>query len=328
MRETVVPTSYVEFPVYFDAGENTLFGILTVPRDRQADTGFIILTGAGTPFTVNRNRLSVRLCRELSALGYAGFRLDYHGVGESTGSVGEFRLDRPFVRDVTAAVEVLARQGINRVILAGSCFGARNALCAAAELDNVDAVILIAGALRNYVLGERNILGKARQWSLARYVREALRAERLRGLFHRPTRRVYLGFLRGKFRHMAANMPGIRRMRRTRPSTSDEIAPNFDRSLRRLVDRGVTVRFIYGQNDGFYRDEFLPAMSGSLADVLGDRSGTIELVVVPGRLHGFTSVAAQDIVVEDIVNWAATRRSSGEPAGADGSARARPESRR
>jgi pimeloyl-ACP methyl ester carboxylesterase len=308
-------TSYQETPVYFDAGRDTLFGLLTMPRSGGARTGFIILTGAGTPLTLNRNRLSVRLCRELAGLGYAGLRFDYHGAGESTGAVEQFRLDRPFVRDVTAAVRCLQAHGVERVILAGSCFGARNALCTAAELDNVDAVVLIAAALRDYAMGEHKILGKARQWSLPRYAREGLRPSRLRGLWHARTRRQYFRFVRGKLRVMGAKVPWLRRFQAAKPTATEDVSETFERALRRLVERGAVVRFVYGEADTFYRDEFLPAAAGRLSDVLGRQSDSIEVAVLPGRLHGFTSVEAQDVVVEDIVDWMTRRRSTAESAG-------------
>jgi pimeloyl-ACP methyl ester carboxylesterase len=256
---------------------------------------------------MNRNRLSVRICRGLAELGYAGLRFDYHGVGESTGSVDQFRLDRPFVEDVTAAVRCLGRMGVERVVLAGSCFGSRNALCAADELDNVDAVILIAAAFRDYVLGELHSLTQARRWSLMHYVREALRPSQLRGLFHGPTRRTYAKYARGKLRVMGARIPGVRRFVASRPIAVEEVAPTFETPLRRLVERGVAVRFIYGADDHFL-EEFKTAAAGRLADVLeGDRT-SVGLTVLPGRLHGFTTVASQDAVVEEIVGWVAARQ--------------------
>jgi pimeloyl-ACP methyl ester carboxylesterase len=308
MSEAVVKTSYIETPVFFDVGQDTLFGLVTLPRNGTARTGLIILSGAGTPITVNRNRMSVRICRELAARGYAGFRLDYHGVGDSTGFIDEFRLDRPFVDDVTAAVECLRGLGVERVILAGSCFGARTALSAAVQLDNVDAVILVASALRDYALGERKSLNQARNWSLARYIGEALRPSRLKGLFHRRTRRVYATFARGKLRVMVSKVPGVGRLFSLKPTATEDVAPSFEQPLRTLVERGVAVQFIYGAEDGFYTDEYRTAAAGPLADVLGEERGAVGVSVLPGRLHGFTTVATQDAVIEEIIGWTTERR--------------------
>jgi pimeloyl-ACP methyl ester carboxylesterase len=307
MSRTEVMTSYVETPVYFQAGDDHLFGMVTMPREGGARTGFIILTGAGTPLSVNRNRMSVRLCRELAAIGYAGLRMDYHGVGDSTGAIDEFRLDQPFAVDAAAAVGCLKRMGVEKVILAGSCFGARTALASAAEIDDVEAVVLIASALRDYALGERKAIRTAQDWSLAKYAREGLRPSNLRGLFHARTRRTYLKYLRSKIRLMIAKLPGGRRLTR-KPTAVETVSPSFERPLRKIVKRGVHVRFIYGDGDGFYQDEYVAAAAGPLADVLDERRGIVEVSVLSGRLHGFTTVATQDAVVEDILRWAAAWR--------------------
>jgi pimeloyl-ACP methyl ester carboxylesterase len=307
MSRTEVMTSYVETPVYFQAGEDHLFGMVTMPRQGGARTGLIILSGAGTPLSVNRNRMSVRLCRELAALGYAGLRMDYHGVGDSTGAIDEFRLDQPFAVDVAAAVGCLRQMGVERFILAGSCFGARTALASAAEIDDVDAVILIASALRDYALGERKAMKTAQDWSLAKYAREGLRPSNLRGLFHARTRRTYLKYLRSKVRLMLAKLPGGRRLSR-KPSPVEDVSPSFERPLRTIIGRGVHVRFIYGDGDGFYQDEYRTAAAGPLADLLDERRGIVEVSILPGRLHGFTTVATQDAVVEDVLAWAAAWR--------------------
>jgi hypothetical protein len=322
MSRTEVATAYVERPVYMEAGEDSLFGIVTLPREGRARTGLIILTGAGTPLSVNRNRMSVRLCRELAALGYAALRMDYHGVGDSTGSIDEFRMDRPFDEDVAAAVSCLKGMGVEKVILAGSCFGARTALSSAAGLEDVEAVILIAAALRDYALGERKAVTTAAAWSLGRYLREGLRPANLRGLLHARRRRNYLMFLRSKLRVMIARLPGGRRLVR-RPTGTEIVSPGFERPLRTVVGRGIHVRFVYGDGDGFYKDEYRTAAAGPLADVLDDRRHPIEVSVLPGRLHGFTSVAAQDAVVDDIMSWASAWAARGGVVAADGVAEAR-----
>jgi pimeloyl-ACP methyl ester carboxylesterase len=195
------------------------------------------------------------------------------------------------------------------VILAGSCFGARTALAAAAELENVDGVILIATALRDYIMGERKSVNYANQWSFARYARLGLRPSTLRGLFDGPTRRTYAKYARSKFRVVAAKLPVFRKLAGSKPSVTEEVADSFERPLRAVVKRGVPVWFIYGSEDSFYSDEYRTAASGRLADVLDEGHGPVRLSVLPGKLHGFTSVASQDVVIDEILGWAAARQS-------------------
>jgi hypothetical protein len=116
---------------------------------------------------------------------------------------------------------------------------------------------------------------------------------------------------------MMAKIPGARRFVR-KPTGTEPVAPTFERPLRAVVERGVHLRFVYGDKDGFYRDEYLTAAAGPLADVLGGERGSPEVSVLSGRLHGFTSVAVQDAVVDDILDWAAAWRSRSPEATGDG----------
>ena len=81
-----------ESPVFFKAANHQLFGILTEPTGDPLGTVVIPLSGGGTPLSTNRNRFSVRLCREVARLGFHALRFDYHGIGESEGQVAPFEL--------------------------------------------------------------------------------------------------------------------------------------------------------------------------------------------------------------------------------------------
>jgi len=63
----------------------------------------------------------------------------------------------------------------------------------------------------------------------------------------------------------------------------------------------MPVRLLFGSEDHSYR-EFLMAQSGPLADVVA--SGTVEVDVLPGEVHGFEHVDAQEAVLESIRRWA------------------------
>jgi hypothetical protein len=141
-----------------------------------------------------------------------------------------------------------------------------------------------------------------------------VRPSRIKSLFHARMRRTYGRYARSKLRVMASRVPGLRRAVASKPTGTEEASPSFERPLRAIVERGVTVRFVYGEEDGFYTDEYLTAAAGSLADVLDERRGVVQLAILPGRLHGFTTVASQDAVVEEIVRWAAANRPNGDAA--------------
>lgn len=300
-------SSYREVPVFFAAGADTLFGIVTVPSDGCARTGLIIFPGGGTPFSVNRNRVSVRICRELASMGYAGFRPDYHGAGESTGASEKLNIAYPHVDDAAAAALTLRNMGAEHLILAGSCFGGRTALAATALDNDVEALILIATPLHDYMMGERKSAHAAATWTMGRYVRESLHLRRIRGLFNARSRRSYAKYARAKLGRMGA---GGRATGQPDPSevlSTEEVSPHFERQLRPFLDRGGRVLFIFGADDSAY-EEFRGAAAGPLADILGEAHDGVEVTVVPGKIHGFLSVRSQDAVVDEIVRWMGAER--------------------
>jgi pimeloyl-ACP methyl ester carboxylesterase len=295
VSDTVVTGTYTELPVFFETSEARLFGIVTLPPDSEPRTGVVILPGAGAPFTVNRNRLSVRLGRELARLGFGVLRCDYHGTGESTGVAEGFRLDRPFVEDVLAAAECLRTTGVDRLILVGSCFGGRSALSAAARLEGVEAVVLLATSLRDHVRGERKSAKAAATWGFGRYVVEALRPRRLRGMFSRRSRRRYAKYARAKLRAMH---PG------EQPQGTEVVGPGYEEAFRTLLGRRVPIVQIFGTDDSSY-EEYREAAAGPLADALARTPDGVEVRTIPGKIHGFLTPPIQDAVIDAVVAWAA-----------------------
>jgi dienelactone hydrolase len=218
---------------------------------------------------------------------------------DSTGFVGGFSLRNPFTEDVLAGVSRLREMGVRRVILAGSCFGGRCALDAAAELEDVEAVVLLATSLRDYERGERKSENAAESWSLVRYLVEALRPRRLRGLFNRRARQGYMKYARAKFRAMGS---------RGGSAQNGAVSPGYERPFRSLVERGVQILEVFGEDDSSY-EEYRAAAAGPLSDALAAAGDRVEVRTVAGKLHGFLSPPLQDAVVETMVTWAAERRS-------------------
>jgi len=131
-----------EEPVYFAAGEQTLFG-MWCPGDRAPDLAVVLLADAGPGGMVGQGAAMVRLGRAIAAAGFGVLRFDYRGVGESGGSPPHLRLDDPFLADLDAALGWLRDRGRTRFVLVGACFGAQTAV-AAAHRDDVAGLALLA----------------------------------------------------------------------------------------------------------------------------------------------------------------------------------------
>src|ERR1041385_8933292 len=124
--------SYEEYPVFVPMGSEHLCAVVCVPAAGLEDVGVILLTG-GNCTRIHRNRMWVRAARRLAASGFPSVRLDYRGVGDSTG-VARFDMETPFDADAIAAGEFLRRAtGVSRLMTVATCFGGRSAIAAAAR---------------------------------------------------------------------------------------------------------------------------------------------------------------------------------------------------
>src|SRR5207248_7693698 len=121
--EEVVTTGH-EVPVFLQAGDETIFGVLTEPAGPPRGTAVIVVP-ATAPSSAGFGRENVYLCRRLAGHGYHTFRFDYHGGGDSTGVVERMSLGDLFKADVDAVVGWFGERGIDDVVLVGSCFGSR-----------------------------------------------------------------------------------------------------------------------------------------------------------------------------------------------------------
>lgn len=286
-----------EEPIFFPAGDETLFGVLAMPQSRSFAKAVVVLGGGNTPSpSTGRNGVFVKLCRHLADLGYPTLRFDYHGSGESTGTAEDFRLDRPFVKDVQSAVECLGLYEIGETVLVGSCFGARTAISASPRLSGVGGVVVLSAPLRDFGLSEQKTVG----WSLRDYLVCLVQPQRILGGTERVTARRYARFLQAGIRVL------VRRLKkRTGLGTGYEpewASKHFLRPLSDLVAQRIPILFVYGNEESEYQD-FQEASQGSLGEILARGREHVEVRVLPGRVHGFTQIQTQERIIETIADW-------------------------
>jgi pimeloyl-ACP methyl ester carboxylesterase len=281
--------------VFFEAGFAELFGVFTRPTVGALGVAIIMLSGgAGLP-SPWRNRTWVRMARRLAARGFHSLRFDYHGTGESTGPGEEKLLDRPFLRDLEAAVRFVESNGVHDIVLIGPCFGARTALAGAPTISRLRGVAFIPLPVRDY----------EPEWMPSRFAQKPhphpvssrvawkrlLDAERWRAYTKRTV---------GKL-HVALQRFARRRDRRSL-SQSHGVTPVVVDQLSHLVDRAVPVLMVYGTDEPFYAD-FIEGRAGPLGSVLDRGADFVRISVVEGRVHGLTSTAVQDAVLDEVEQW-------------------------
>jgi pimeloyl-ACP methyl ester carboxylesterase len=292
-------TTQEETPVFFRAGDEHLFGIVTLPKTGATGTGLMMLTGGAVPISSGRNDMSVHLCRRLAGMGHTTFRFDYHGAGESTGVVERVELGTTHVQDTLAGVGVLREHGARKIVLAGSCGGARNALSAAKDVPELQSLILFSLPLRELErVASRAHRRAAREWSLWQYVRRALRPKTWRGFFDRRLRRVYLAFAKERIR--AGRRRGTA-SRATRPGAGIT-SPTVQEDLIQVIRRGIPILLVYGDEDDYYKD-FLRDQSERLGGILERGSDLVELKVFPGKVHSFHTLELQKQLRALVYEW-------------------------
>ena len=294
---TVTATTQEERPIFFRAAGEELFGIITEPTAKANGIGLILLSGGGVPAT-SRNRLAVRIARRAAALGYHTLRFDYHGVGESTGVSGAYRLDRPFVEDVLGAVRCLEEQGIGEVILSGECFGARTALASAPRIPRLRGLALFAIPTRDFEMGSERV----QETSMSTYVQRAFRLRTVRELFSASRRRDFARIARAKLNGMAESAG-------TRGGPAERVSPHFAEPFAEVGTRGVPVLLGYGADDEFYH-RFREVRS-QLADTLDAPGSKIDERVLSGEIHGLSRLDVQDEIADVMESWLASLAGSG-----------------
>lgn len=275
---------------FVHVGSEDVFTVLTRPPAIANRVAVVILTGGGrrgqggTP-CFGRNRSSVSMARSLAADGYHVVRLDYPGVGESSGGPVRIDLRTPFVAETVAISRwVLGSGEVDRVVLCGGCFGGRAALAAAAELPEAAGAVLWGSPVLDYEWGAR-----VKALPTGRMARKALGRRAVAGWRNPRRRKLYLALIRTRVQRLLRLGRGHRN---ERVAASGAASPLVQQQVRCLVERQVPTVFLFGDDDGF-RADFERARMGAFADLV-DRSGELVAVeVVEGKVHGLTTVAAQ-----------------------------------
>jgi pimeloyl-ACP methyl ester carboxylesterase len=288
--EAADPLGFSEEPVYLAAGDDVLFGVFVAP-DGPSRGAVTLFPGAGQVTAAHRNAMFSRLARSLAGHQWSSLRMDYRGCGESSGTVEIFRLDDPHRYAAQAALSWLGQRGIESHVLVGTCFGARTLLSAAPDLDGLRGIVLVSPPIRDFAPNQ--VKPSAQVGTLRRLGRLAWGAR----LSER--RKKYWRFVRGTVQlRVSALWTGLRTLSKPRV---DVTSTSLLGLLEHLARRQVPVLIFYGDTDREYED-FCRATEGRLGDVL-NASPSTQLLVIPGPVHGFERLSAQDAVVDAIMKW-------------------------
>jgi pimeloyl-ACP methyl ester carboxylesterase len=212
---------------------------------------------------------------------------------------GAPKVDEPYLVDLAGAASCIREHDAERITLIGSCFGARTALAGAPLVDDVAGVVLISPPLRDVPLKEETGTRFGLSMGLGEALRRSLRPRTIRGWLEPGRRRTYLRFLSTKIQR------GRRRIGGRAELPDAWVSEGFLDPIRDLAERGVPVLFVYGTKDWHYED-FRLALTGRLGEVLSD-APRVEVVVLEGEVHGLSTVAMQQRVMDLTIGWLGTQ---------------------
>ena len=271
--------------------QGTLFGIYTPPAPDapRAPHAVVLFTRPRS----HRDRMWVEAARRLANQGFAAFRFDYHGTGDSEGVTAFLNPNTPYRDDADAVLSMLrTRFGHERFLVVGSCFDARTALSTfVSNGAAVDGMVFFAAPVM-----ELDTLVKAhadqKDW---RHLLRALgNPENWRTLGD-PERWRYMATVLGRVARGGAKGG-------TRNDTP--LADSFVEHFRALVASRGRALFVYGDADAEYVS-FKVALETVFPRLAPADRARFEVEVWPGDVHGFLNVPVQRRALERTLAWLA-----------------------
>lgn len=285
-----------ERPLFLPSDGGELFGILHQRAEARGREGLIFLN-PGPQNRAGPQRIYVKTARRFGELGVSSLRIDLPGVGDSEGEKRGTDFDCFDPADVSRAVDFATQElDWQRVVLLGTCAGARVAVKAASRDRRVAAVIAWSMPVISSALLESPDKAKSAMTSAA--ARGFLR--HWAPMLLRPDRwRKYLGSagaLRegfGKVRRVVSGLVG---------SDGDALSPvrrEFLRGMDRYLASDRPALFAYGERDTTPLTEF----QHRFGRIAGGRDDLRTLLTVRDGDHTFTSIAAEAGVIEGTAEW-------------------------
>jgi len=299
-REKIVlhPEACVETPLFFgEAGQ--LFGILCQP-ERETCKSAVIIVNAGRDPRHGPGRFNVEFARRLATHGVASLRLDFAGLGDSTGPRGQETFLSPLLdldrsADIGAAIDILAALGFNHFTAYGLCAGAYHAMHAAVADTRLDRLLLVNIPVFAWAGGERIDFIRHRNMPLKHFAAELLK---LNSWKMAQTKLAKSGsVLRGQLQRFATTLVNASwSPARWIPGRGQIQMTAGQRNMAMLMQRRTHILLLFGEND---------LGLGAVEQEFGDRvwGGNVVLQVLPGLDHLIAHEASRHMAAACMLNF-------------------------
>jgi pimeloyl-ACP methyl ester carboxylesterase len=278
-----------EQPVKVPGPKGSLVGIFTPPAPTAAEAGLcaVLLTRPRS----HRNRMWVEGARRLATQGFACFRFDYLGAGDSEGVPDRVDPNRPDREAVVSVIRFLRdRLGQRRFVVCGACFDARTALSAFAdEGDSIEGLMFMAAPVMELDTLVR-VDADRKDW------RHLWRALRNRQNWRALASRERWGYMATVLSRVAGRSLG------GGASADAPLGAAFVEHFQALLASRARALFLYGRDDAEYQS-FRVAERTVFAAMTPEQRERIAVEVWDGTVHGFLEMTRQRETFERAVSW-------------------------
>ena len=162
-------------------------------------------------------------------------------------------------------------------------------------IDGIAGLALISTPVGDF--DRRKVARLAQEWTVGRYVKEALHLRWAQDLLRQDRRAMYGVFIRQKLRLFKGQRPDSAGFSDLRWISSKAVE-----QLSFAVGRQIPLLFVFGSTDDYFED-FLLAARGELGRIIHAAGSRLTVRTMPGRIHGFMPLPAQDALIGLIREW-------------------------
>ncbi|MFQ5964633.1 MAG: alpha/beta fold hydrolase [Candidatus Scalinduaceae bacterium] len=291
-----VLSSNIEKPVCFESRGNNIFGILHKTENKSRKVG-VIFVNSGLHYRVGPHRIYVKTSRRLNQLGFSSLRLDFPGIGDSEGAIGDIHFDLFDTEDTLNAIDFFTQEAqVEKVVLLGICAGARNALMTAAKDIRVDGIIswslpIITDKQKfseAKLSNNEAISGVAAKRYLKGWMKKSFSIEAWRRCFSSNSNFL---IIRSVLWKLLIEKRG----------QDDKRYREFFKAFETFLFSRRKALFVYGERNIVPKEEF----EFKFKEISEGKRHNCEYHIVPDGNHTFASIEAERNVIEKTAKWLA-----------------------
>ncbi len=152
-----------EYPVFVPSGEERIAAVIAVPEGTPRGLVLMLPGGGGAPRS-QRYGMYTKVARSLAERGIASVRMEWRGIGESTGQARYSFKALPVEDSVTVARFALRVTGATQFGMAANCGGARTALLALPGVPEARAAVLMMLKPRSITRSQKPPVKRMKRW--------------------------------------------------------------------------------------------------------------------------------------------------------------------